>query len=93
VTDIDDGSAKPDIALPAPSKAGAIEAPKEGEAANGDAKDEGAQFGNMTGWAPRFGWPVESTHEGESLLDRTTWLESQVPDTYFGGEVPPPVRK
>jgi len=84
VTDIDDGS-KPDIALPAPSKAGAIEVPKEGsEAAAAEQKDEGAQFGDMTGWAPRFGWPVDSAHEGESLLDHTTWLESQIADTYFG---------
>jgi hypothetical protein len=88
VTDIDDGS-KPDIALPAPSKAGAIEVPKEGsESAAIAKKDEGAQFGDMTGWAPRFGWPVESAHESESLLDRATWLESQIPDTYFGGEMP-----
>ncbi|KAK0631828.1 C2 domain-containing protein [Immersiella caudata] len=84
VTDIDDGS-KPDIALPTPSKAGAIEVPKEGsDAAAADKKDEGAQFGDMTGWAPRFGWPVDSAHEGESLLDHATWLESQLADTYFG---------
>ncbi|KAK0657513.1 C2 domain-containing protein [Cercophora newfieldiana] len=84
VTDIDDGS-KPDIALPTPSKAGAIEAPEEGsEAEAADKKDEGAQFGDMTGWAPRFGWPVDSAHEGESLLDHATWLESQISDTYFG---------
>lgn len=84
-TDIDDGS-KPDIDLPAPTKAGAVEVKTEnGKAlANGNAEDEGAQFGEQTGWAPRLGWPVESAHEGESLLDHTTWVESQIPDAYFG---------
>ncbi|KAK1755142.1 tricalbin-3 [Echria macrotheca] len=84
-TDIDDGS-KADIDLPTPSKAGAIAAPKSenGDAAAGGGKDAGAQFGEQTGWAPRFGWPIESTHESESLLDHATWLESQLADTYFG---------
>lgn len=85
-TDIDDGS-KPDIDLPTPSKAGAIDIPKgeNGEAiVSDDDKAEGAQFGEMTGWAPRFGWPVESAHEGESLLDHATWVESQISDAYFG---------
>ncbi|KAK5663647.1 hypothetical protein OQA88_4078 [Cercophora sp. LCS_1] len=84
-TDIDDGS-KPDIDLPTPSKAGAIELPKgdDGKPLEGDGEKEGAQFGEMTGWAPRFGWPVEAAHEADSLLDHATWVESQIPDNYFG---------
>ncbi|KAK3341178.1 C2 domain-containing protein [Lasiosphaeria hispida] len=85
-TDIDDGS-KPDIDLPPPSKAGAIELPKDEDGKplpNGDAKEGGAEFGDMTGWAPRFGWPADSAHDSESLLDHTTWVESQIPDKYFG---------
>ena len=90
-TDIDDGP-KADIDLPSPTKAGALDIPKaeDGTPPSGDGAEDGAVFGEMTGWAPRFGWPVESAHEGESLLDHTTWVESQLADTYFGGEHPFP---
>lgn len=57
--------------------------------ANGAAEEPEAEF-SKTGWAPKFGWPDDDAHEGESLLDHTTLVESQIPDTYFGGEYPPP---
>ncbi|KXX80143.1 Tricalbin-3 [Madurella mycetomatis] len=86
VTDIDDG-AKADVDLPTPSKAGAIEVrkgedgkPLENDQADGDDEDDFSR----TGWAPRFGWPTESAHEGESMLDHTTWVESQMPEQFFG---------
>ncbi|KAK3394449.1 C2 domain-containing protein [Podospora didyma] len=85
-TDIDDGT-KADIDLPTPSKAGAIAVVKGEDGKpleNGNAQGEGAVMGDMTGWAPRFGWPVDTEHGDDSLLDHTTYLESQVPDTYFG---------
>ncbi|KAK7744145.1 Tricalbin-2 [Cytospora paraplurivora] len=84
VTDQDDGS-KPQYDLPEPTKGGAIAAPKEGEAQPGEAANgDGAQMGPMTGWAPQFGWPVESVMEGESLLDHQTWLEGQFSDKFYG---------
>lgn len=88
-TDIDDGS-KPDIDLPPPSKAGALDVTEVNKAdaqANGAAEEPEAEFAK-TGWAPKFGWPDVDAHEGESLLDHTTLVESQIPDTYFGGEHP-----
>lgn len=50
--------------------------------ANGDAAEVPY---SRTGWAPQIGWPVESALEAESLLDHTTWVESQLPDHLFGG--------
>lgn len=89
VTDIDDGT-KADVDLPAPSKAGAIEV-RRGEDGkpheSGQADDEDADDFSRTGWAPRFGWPTESAHEGESMLDHTTWVESQIPEQFFGGKL------
>lgn len=90
MTDRDDGS-KPDYDLKEDSKAGAIEAPKDGDGAvteNGKAAD-GVEMGpETTGWSPQFGWPVESVMEGESLLDHQTWLEGKIPDKYYGGTCP-----
>ncbi|KAK3942201.1 tricalbin-3 [Diplogelasinospora grovesii] len=85
-TDIDDGT-KPAVDLPAPSKAGAVEIPKGEDGKpleNGHTEGEGAVMGEMTGWAPRFGWPDEFAHEGDSMLDHTTWLESEMPDKFYG---------
>lgn len=86
-TDIDDGS-KPAYDLPEPSKAGALEVAKdtEGNPVVDGKAEEGALMGPQTGWAPKFGWPVESIQSGESLLDHQTWLEGQIPDKYYGGK-------
>lgn len=87
MTDRDDGS-KPDYDLKEDSKAGAIEVPKDADGAvTEDRKTaEGVEMGpGVTGWAPQFGWPTESVMEGESLLDHQTWVESQIPDKYYGG--------
>lgn len=90
VSDIN-GGAKSDIELPSPSKAGAIEVHKgeDGKAvANGqplEHEDEEDTW-SKTGWAPRFGWATESAYEGESLLDHATWMESQVPEQFYGGK-------
>ncbi|KAK3328855.1 C2 domain-containing protein [Apodospora peruviana] len=83
-TDIDDGST-PKIDLPSPSKAGAVLSPTtaDGKPLDGQTKDEeDAEMARKHGWVPRFGWP-EDDDKGD-LLDRTTWLESQVPDAYLG---------
>ncbi|KAK0735013.1 C2 domain-containing protein [Lasiosphaeria miniovina] len=83
-TDIDDGS-KADIDLPSPSKAGAVEVAKgeDGKPLPNGHASEGAVMGEMTGWAPRFGWPADE-EEDSSLLDHTTWLESRLSDAFFG---------
>jgi len=86
VTDIDDGT-KADVDLPTPSKAGVVEAPKgaDGEPLADGVEDDEDDWGK-TGWEPRFGWPTESAHEGESMLDHTTWVESQLSEQFFGGK-------
>ena len=94
-TDKDDGS-KPAYDLPSPSKSGAVEVKKDadGKAVDGDDVDERAQMALKTGWAPRIGWPTESVHHSESLLDHSTWLEGQIPDKFYGGmfeSSPPPL--
>ena len=48
--------------------------------------DDDNEMGPKTGWAPRFGWPVESIKTSESLLDHSTWLEGQIPDKFYGGK-------
>ncbi|KAL2023456.1 hypothetical protein VTK56DRAFT_2452 [Thermocarpiscus australiensis] len=86
VTDMDTDGAKADVDLPSPSKAGAIELPQgeDEKALAGGADEDEAEDWSKTGWAPRFGWPDESAHEGESMLDHTTWLESQISEDFFG---------
>ncbi|CAK7566576.1 MAG: Tricalbin-2 [Sporothrix epigloea] len=80
-TDIDDGSA-PAYDLPPPTKAGAIAAaPTSDDVASGN---EGGMGPDTTGWAPRFGWPVESIREAPSLLDHSTWLEGHLGDKFYG---------
>ncbi|KAK3300034.1 C2 domain-containing protein [Chaetomium fimeti] len=84
VTDIDDGT-KADVDLPSPSKAGAIEVAKGEDGkplANGEAGDE--EDWSKTGWEPRFGWPTESTEQGDDMLDHSTWVESQLSEQFFG---------
>ncbi|KAK4097527.1 tricalbin [Parathielavia hyrcaniae] len=86
VTDIDDGT-KADVDLPSPSKSGAIEVAKGEDGkplANGEPGEEGEEDWSKTGWAPQLGWPTESAHEGESLLDHTTFVESQLSEHFFG---------
>lgn len=86
VTDQDDGT-KPEYDLPEASKAGVVEVSKDADGKTiheEDGDDGGAKMGPMTGWAPQFGWPVESIQEGESLLDHQTWLEGKVPDKFYG---------
>lgn len=83
-TDVDDGTG-PDEDLPEPTKEGVVEVGKDEQSktlANGDAPEVPY---SRTGWAPQIGWPVESALEAESLLDHTTWVESQLPDHLFGG--------
>lgn len=85
MTDIDDGS-KPAYDLPSPSKAGAIEVPKDSQGKPDVPGADADQFGEKTGWTPRFGWPTEPIQEGASLLDHSTWLEGQIPDKFYGGK-------
>lgn len=86
-TDIDDGS-KPAFDLPSPSKAGVVEVThgEDGKALvdGKEVDDDDNEMGPKTGWAPRFGWPVESIKTSESLLDHSTWLEGQIPDKFYG---------
>ncbi|OTB02287.1 hypothetical protein M426DRAFT_24771 [Hypoxylon sp. CI-4A] len=85
-TDVDDGS-KAAYDLPTPSKAGAIELPKDKDGrviTDGNTVEEEEDLAAKVGWTQQFGWPVDSVTEGESLLDHSTWLEEKVPDQYFG---------
>ncbi|KAL2270903.1 hypothetical protein VTJ83DRAFT_274 [Remersonia thermophila] len=84
-TDMDGGN-KVDLDLPSPSKAGVVE---EAQDADGKPSKEGAageeeEDWSKTGWKPRFGWPSESVQEGESMLDHQTWVESQLPEQFYG---------
>ncbi|KAI1106687.1 tricalbin [Jackrogersella minutella] len=85
-TDVDDGT-RASYDLPSPSRAGAIVLPKDQDgrtiADENDAREE-EDLAAKVGWSQRFGWPMDSVTEGESLLDHTTWLEGTVPDQYFG---------
>jgi hypothetical protein len=83
-TDIDDGS-KPEYDLPSPTKDGVVAIPQDKDAKADVDGDEKNQFGPKTGWAPQLGWPMESIHQAESLLDHSTWLEGQIPDKFYGG--------
>lgn len=87
VTDIDGGE-KTDIDLPSPTKAGIAKDADGKPIENGDAAKEEEFDWSKTGWAPRFGWPSTPAHEGESMLDHTTWLEGQLSEQWFGGTFP-----
>ncbi len=87
LTDLEIDS-KPKIELPPPTGPSPIVV-KSNENANtlahaAAAPKETEMGEETTGWAPRFGWPADA--EGaESLLHHTTWLESQLPDKFYGG--------
>ncbi|KAM0250555.1 hypothetical protein ACHAQJ_008565 [Trichoderma viride] len=84
-TDVDDGTG-PDEELPEPTKDGVLEVGKDEQGkqlANGDSEAAEVPY-SRTGWAPRMGWPVDSALEAESMLDHTTWVESQLPDHLYG---------
>lgn len=78
VTDTDDGQTA-DYDLPAPSKAGALEAPSSPTASVGDGKDDFSKVG----WAPRFGNPADH-EEPSSLLDHQDFLEGKLEEKFFG---------
>ncbi|KAI0175987.1 tricalbin [Hypoxylon sp. FL1284] len=85
-TDVDDGS-QAAYDLPPPSKAGAVASVQDQDGrpiTDGNTMEEEEDLAAMVGWTQRFGWPVDSATEGESLLDHSTWLDSKVPDQYFG---------
>lgn len=87
MTDRDDGS-KPDYDLPVDDKAGVVEVAKDTDGKDIADENNGAPvMGPQTGWAPQFGWPMESVMEGESLLDHQTWLEGKIPDKFYGGQL------
>lgn len=84
MTDVGDDKG-PTTDLPPPTKEGAIE-PERDEQGNivdddGTSPDGEKPF-ERAGWAPRIGWPVETTTE--SLLDHSTWLENNLPDAFYG---------
>ncbi|ROT37420.1 tricalbin-1 [Sodiomyces alkalinus F11] len=83
VTDVGDDKA-PTADLPPPTTEGAIELKRdeEGNVVDDDGASDGEKPFERTGWAPRLGWPVEVSTE--SLLDHSTWLESNIPDAFYG---------
>ncbi|KAI0873036.1 C2 domain-containing protein [Hypoxylon argillaceum] len=87
VTDVDDGTNKAAYDLPSPTKAGVVEVAKD---VNGNpiqdsaAAQEEEDMAEKVGWNQRFGWPVESVLSGDTMLDHTTWVESKLPDKFFG---------
>ncbi|KAE9578818.1 hypotheticall protein [Colletotrichum fructicola] len=87
VTDVADSSA-PVTDLPEPTKAGAIEVvkDKDGKTLNSGEHPQGHEEEpyTRTGWAPQFGWPKDVVHDSVSLLDHSTWLESNIPDKFYG---------
>ncbi|KAL1843757.1 hypothetical protein VTJ49DRAFT_138 [Mycothermus thermophilus] len=85
-TDMDGGN-QVDLDLPSPTKAGVVEVAKDADGKpldGGAAGEEEEEDWSKTGWAPRFGWPTESVQEGESMLDHQTWVESQLPEQFYG---------
>lgn len=89
MTDVDDGTNKAAYDLPSPTKAGVVEVAKD---VNGNpiqdsaAAQEEEDMAEKVGWNQRFGWPVESVLSGDTMLDHTTWVESKLPDKFFGGK-------
>ncbi|KZF24395.1 membrane bound c2 domain-containing protein [Xylona heveae TC161] len=90
VTDINDNT--PDqYDLPPPSKAGAVTPPKTAAngkptGANGQVPEDERWARDRVGWAPRFGPGsfVEGDEEEVSMLDHQTWVESKLPDKFYG---------
>jgi hypothetical protein len=97
-TDIDDGQPGA-YDLPPPSTAGALAAtapPKDkaGKPLTGGVNghidaDENERWIERAGWAPRFGNGAsdDESMEGESFAYHQTWIEGQLDDKFFGGEV------
>ncbi|KAI5465856.1 C2 domain-containing protein [Mariannaea sp. PMI_226] len=85
ITDVDDGNG-PDEDLPEPSKAGALDVPLGADGKPAPDQDPEAPEApySRTGWAPRLGWPGDDVLEQPSMLDHATWVESQVPDKFYG---------
>ncbi|KAI5927713.1 tricalbin-1 [Camillea tinctor] len=86
-TDVDDGTGKAAYDLPSPSKAGAIANDKDKDGhdiTDGNTPEEEEDLAAKIGWTQRFGWPVESVTEGESMLDHSTWLEGKLSDQFYG---------
>ncbi|TGJ85329.1 hypothetical protein E0Z10_g3465 [Xylaria hypoxylon] len=85
VTDVDDGT-KVAYDLPSPSKAGVVEFAKDehGKPIDEQGLKEEEDIAGKVGWEQRFGWPVESVLDGDSMLDHSTWLEGKIPDAFFG---------
>ncbi|KAJ0313477.1 hypothetical protein COL516b_000416 [Colletotrichum fioriniae] len=86
VTDVADSSA-PVTDLPPPTKEGVIELPKDQDGntiKTHDPQSQDEEPYTRTGWAPRFGWPADDLHDAASLLDHSTWLESNLPDKFYG---------
>ncbi|KAI3531569.1 C2 domain-containing protein [Colletotrichum abscissum] len=86
VTDVADSSA-PVTDLPPPTKEGVIELPKDKDGntiKTNDPQSHDEEPYTRTGWAPRFGWPADDLHDAASLLDHSTWLESNIPDKFYG---------
>lgn len=87
ITDVDDGTG-PDEDLPEPSKDGVLDVARDeqGKPLADGVDPEGDEVPySRTGWAPRLGWPEDDATAQESLLDHETWVESQLPDTLYGG--------
>ncbi|KAJ4299908.1 Tricalbin-2 [Kalmusia sp. IMI 367209] len=85
----DTNATGPKYDLPAPSKAGAIEAAPTSptsDKANGHLPklDEDDEWGRV-GWAPRFGMPGSENQDDEgTLLDHQTFLEGKLEDKFYG---------
>lgn len=88
ITDVDDGTA-PDEDLPEPSKEGVLDVARDVDGKPlADGEDPGADEApySRTGWPPQLGWPSDDILQQPSMLDHVTWVESQVPDKFYGGE-------
>jgi hypothetical protein len=88
ITDVDDGTG-PVEDLPEPSKEGVLDVARDEQGkplADGVDPESGEVPYSRTGWAPQLGWPEDDATAQESLLDHATWVESQLPDTLYGGK-------
>lgn len=88
ITDVDDGTG-PTEDLPEASKEGVLDVARDEQgkplADGADPESEEVPY-SRTGWAPQLGWPEDDATAQDSLLDHATWVESQLPDTLYGGK-------
>jgi hypothetical protein len=88
ITDVDDGTG-PVEDLPEASKEGVLDVARDEQgkplADGADPESEEVPY-SRTGWAPQLGWPEDDATAQDSLLDHATWVESQLPDTLYGGK-------